>query len=79
MSSITFQFFSFYLSFRHTKKNVLFFVTGLIGTKRANTQNRINMKASFWGLFKTNFCGHFHKLFLFTKFNFSKFQDKVSG
>ena len=36
------------------------------------------MKASFWGLFRTNFCGHFRKLFLFTKFNFSKFREKVS-
>ena len=35
------------------------------------------MKASFWGLFKTNFCGHFCKLFLFTKFKFSKFREKV--
>ena len=35
------------------------------------------VKASFWGLFRTNFCGHFSKLFLFTKFNFSKFQEKV--
>ena len=26
------------------------------------------MKASFWGLFKTNFYGYFRKLFLFTKF-----------
>ena len=36
------------------------------------------MKASFWGLFKTNFIDHFSKLFLFTKFNFPKFQRKVS-
>ena len=35
------------------------------------------LKASFGGLFKTNFCGHFLKLFLFTKFNFSKFREKV--
>ena len=26
------------------------------------------MKTSFWGLFRTNFCGHFRKLFLFTKY-----------
>ena len=38
----------------------------------------MTMKASFWGLFRTNFCGHFCKLFLFTKFNFSKFREKVS-
>ena len=35
------------------------------------------LKASFWGLFKTNFYGHFHKLFVFTKFNFSKFREKL--
>ena len=35
------------------------------------------MKASFWGLFKTNSYGHFHKLFLFAKFNLSRFQEKV--
>ena len=35
------------------------------------------VKASFWGLFKTNFYGYFRKLFLFTKFNFSKFREKV--
>ena len=35
------------------------------------------LKASFWGLFKPNFCGHFRKLFLFTEFNFSKFRKKV--
>ena len=34
------------------------------------------MKASFWGLFKTNFYGHFRKLFLFTKFNFLNFGKK---
>ena len=28
------------------------------------------MKAPFWGFFKTNFCGHFRKLFLFTKYCF---------
>ena len=33
------------------------------------------LKASFRGLFKTNFCGRFRKLFLFTKFNFSKFRE----
>ena len=37
----------------------------------------LHLKASFWGLFKTNFCGHFRKLFLFSKFNFSKFREKV--
>ena len=37
----------------------------------------ISVKASVWGLFKTNFCGHFCKLFLFTKFKFSKFREKV--
>ena len=26
------------------------------------------LKASFWGLFKTNFYGYFRKLFLFTKY-----------
>ena len=35
------------------------------------------LKASFWGLFKTNFYGCFRKLFLFTKFKFSKFREKV--
>ena len=30
----------------------------------------INLKASFWGLFRTNFTSLFHKLFLFTKFIF---------
>ena len=35
------------------------------------------VKVSFWGLFKTNFYDHFRKLFLFTKFNFSKFREKV--
>ena len=34
------------------------------------------MKASFWGLFKANFYGHFGKLFLFTKFNFLNFRKK---
>ena len=34
------------------------------------------MKASFWGLFKTNFYGYFRKLFLFTKFNFLNFGKK---
>ena len=34
------------------------------------------MKASFWGLFRTNFYGHFRKLFMFTKFGFSKFREK---
>ena len=34
------------------------------------------LKASFWGLFKTNFYGHFRKLFLFTKFNFLNFGKK---
>ena len=29
------------------------------------------VKASFWGLFKTNFYGHFRELFVFTKFNFT--------
>ena len=27
----------------------------------------LHVKASFWGLFKTNFYGYFCKLFLFTK------------
>ena len=36
------------------------------------------LKASFWGLFRTNFCGHFHKPFLFTKFKFSNFREKAS-
>ena len=35
-----------------------------------------HLKASFWGLFKTNFYGHFRKLFLFTKFNFRNFGKK---
>ena len=35
------------------------------------------LKASFRGLFKTNFCGHVRKLFLFTKFKISKFREKV--
>ena len=35
-----------------------------------------SLKASFWGLFKTNFYGHFRKLFLFTKFNFLNFGKK---
>ena len=34
------------------------------------------LKASFWGLFKTNFYGHFRKLFLFTKFEFLNFGKK---
>ena len=34
--------------------------------------------ASFWGLFRTNFTDHFCKLFLFTKFDFSNLQKKVS-
>ena len=37
----------------------------------------LGLKVSFWGLFKTNFYGHFRKLFLFTKFSFSKFREKV--
>ena len=35
-----------------------------------------NVKASFWGLFKTYFYGHFRKLFLFTKFEFLNFGKK---
>ena len=38
----------------------------------------VQVKASFWGLLRTNFWGHFHKLFLFIKFNFSEFREKVS-
>ena len=34
------------------------------------------MKASFCGLFKTNFYGHIRKLFLFTKFEFLNFGKK---
>ena len=42
-----------------------------------NTDIQMLMKASFWGLFRTNFCDHFRKLFLFTKFQFPKFRGKV--
>ena len=38
---------------------------------------KLRMKASFWGLFKTNVCWLFRKQFLFTKFEFSKFWEKV--
>ena len=37
-----------------------------------------SLKASFWEFFRTNFCGHFGKLFVVTKLNFSKFREKVS-
>ena len=36
----------------------------------------IDLKAPFWGLFKTYFYGHFRKLFLFTKFEFLNFGKK---
>ena len=37
------------------------------------------VKASFWGLFRTNFTGHFRKLFLFTKSKHAPiFLSKVS-
>ena len=39
-------------------------------------QRFATLKASFWGLFKTNFYGRFRKLFLFTKFNFLNFRKK---
>ena len=34
---------------------------------RGLLREAFQMKASFWGLFKTNFYGCFRKLFLFTK------------
>ena len=36
----------------------------------------VGLKASFQGLFRTNFIGHFRKLFLFTKFEFFNLQKK---
>ena len=36
------------------------------------------VKASFWGLFRTNFTDQFRKLFLFTKIFFANLQGKVS-
>ena len=35
-----------------------------------------SVKASFLGLFRTNFTGHFCKLFSFTKFDFNNLQNK---
>ena len=37
----------------------------------------LNFEGFFLGTFRTNFINHFSKLFLFTKFNFHKFQKKV--
>ena len=37
------------------------------------------MKASFGGLFRTDFTDPFRKLFLFTKFYFSNFAEKSSS
>ena len=36
----------------------------------------VSVKASFWGLFRANFYGHFCRLFMFKKFGFSKFREK---
>ena len=41
---------------------------------RNGRQREMLLKASFLGLFSTNFAGHFRKLFLFTKFDFSNWQ-----
>ena len=41
------------------------FLNSVTGLHIGNVKS---LKASFWGLFKTNFCGHFRKLFLFTKY-----------
>ena len=63
--------------------NIVANTASIIGSKRNQShQHKISccihntMKASFWGLFKTNFYSHFRKLFLFTKFNFLNFGKK---
>ena len=42
------------------------------------SSDTVIMEASFWGFFRTDFTGHFRKLFLFTKFIFSNLLRKVS-
>ena len=46
------------------------------GFQLLNKPMTLGLKASFWGLFKTNFCGLFRKVFLFTKLKFLNFGKK---
>ena len=68
------QLFSFTKFARNRRENVPF--SNMIHCKSQIAACCV-MKASFWGLFKTNFYGHFPKLFVITKFKFSKFREKV--